>query len=492
MDTEVTLGDLDLSTVKTRTVKGAVTLISRSFLIQPITLGGFFLLTLFLGKPEIGLFIAVNDLVSILGYFSDVGLAASLIQKKAQLSLDDLRTTFTIQQSLVATLIIITLIASPWLTNFYHITGSGLWLLYSLLFAFFLASLKTIPSVIAERKLHFDIIIAVEIVENLVFYTVAVILAWRGAGVLAYAAAVAARGVIGTALMYYLSPWPAGLAFSKSSFKTLMSFGLAFQANSLLAVIKDRFMNLILWRVIGAEGVGIIGWSQTWSQKPLRLIMDNITRVTFQSFARLQDHPAELRSAIEKTLFFVSSTTFPAVGGLAVLAPLLVSLIPKYSKWEPALFSLGLYCFNTAWAAVSTPLTNTLNALGKVKWNTYLMIMWTALAWVLTPALAHLYGYNGVAIATAIIAVSSLVPILVVRRLTGFSINKSTTKPLIATAIMMVVAWYLTKVLPANFYYFIVNVSVSVIVFVLVLFALVGPSLIADGKNILYAFVHKK
>src|SRR3989338_40941 len=113
MGTEVTLGDIDLDTVKARSVTGVVTLVSRSFVIQIISTIGFFLLTVFLGRQEIGLFIAVNDLVSILGYFSDIGLAASLIQKKDQVTLTDLRTTFTIQQIIVLVLIGLMILLAP-------------------------------------------------------------------------------------------------------------------------------------------------------------------------------------------------------------------------------------------------------------------------------------------------------------------------------------------------------------------------------------------
>src|SRR3989338_10954529 len=130
MDAEVTLGDVDLATVKARSLTGVVTLISRSFILQLVATGGFFLLSIYLGRPEIGLFIAVNDLVSILGYFSDIGLAASLIQKKDKVTLADLRTTFTLQQLIVVILIACTLIASPWIIAYYQVTGSGVWLFY--------------------------------------------------------------------------------------------------------------------------------------------------------------------------------------------------------------------------------------------------------------------------------------------------------------------------------------------------------------------------
>lgn len=486
MAEEVTLGDVDLTTVKARTISGIATLISRSFLLQIVSTAGFLALSIFLGRPEIGLFIAVNDLVSILGYFSDIGLAASLIQKKDKVSLIDLRTTFTVQQIIVLLLLILAFVLTPWLSSFYHIAGSGLWLLYGLLAAFFLASLKTIPSIILERQLQFKQLAAVEVIETLVFYCVAVLLAWQGKGVVSYAWAVILRGVVGTILIYVISPWKVGLAFSKSSFKTLLGFGLPYQINTLVATVKDRFINIILWKIIGADGVGIIGWAQTWSQKPLRFIMDNVTRVTFPSFSRLQDHPEELKRAIERTLFFISLITFPILGGLAVLAPQMVKLIPKYSKWEPALLALMLYCFNSAWASVSTPLTNTLNAIGKVKINTYLMLMWTTLTWLLVPTMAHKFGYNGVAYATAIIALSSIVPIIIVKRLTHFSLLNSVVKPFIATIVMITASHFL---LSANI---LVNILLSGSIFAFTIYLIVGPSLATDSRKLIYALLGKK
>lgn len=490
MAEEITLGDVDLTTVKVRTLSSIVTLISRSFILQLVATGGFFLLSIFLGRPEIGLFIAINDLVSILGYFSDIGLAASLIQR-SKVNLTDLRTTFTIQQVIVLLLLLITLVISPWLTNYYHISSPGVWLLYSLLAAFFLASLKTIPSIVLERQLHFDILAAIEVIETLVFYAIATILAWQGRGVIAYAWAVLIRGIVGTSLLYLLSPWKIGFAFSISSLKSLLSFGVPYQINSLLAVVKDRFVNIILWRIIGADGVGIIGWAQTWSQKPLRFIMDNVTRVTFPSFSRLQAHPQELKKAIEKTLLFISLITFPILGGLAILSPQLIKLIPKYTKWEVALFPLILYCFNSAWASIATPLSNTLNALGKVKINTYLMIMWTSLAWLLTPFLAIKFGYLGVAYATAIISIFSLIPILIVKHFTHFSLTDSVIKPTLATLAMMSFSYALTLFLDLNLINFLINIFSSSLVFGALIYFMVGKSLISDSARLLYAFRKK-
>ncbi|MCX6724791.1 MAG: oligosaccharide flippase family protein, partial [Candidatus Shapirobacteria bacterium] len=121
--------EMNLAAVKNRAVKGIVFLSGRMFLLQGISFFGFFLLTIFLGKEEIGLFFAVSEIVAILGYFSDVGLAAALIQSKEKPTTQEIRSTFTIQQVLVISLLVLTLALTPWLKSFYHIDQAGVFLL---------------------------------------------------------------------------------------------------------------------------------------------------------------------------------------------------------------------------------------------------------------------------------------------------------------------------------------------------------------------------
>lgn len=429
---------LDVSAVKERAAKGALTLTGRMFLVQAISFFGFFLLTIFLDKAEIGLFFAVSELVAILGYFSDVGLAAALIQKKEEPSREDIRSTFTIQQILVITLCILVLAFSPWLRRFYNIPPAGIWLLLSLVFGFFLASLKTIPSVLLERKLKFGPLVLVELAESLFFYGIAVFFAWRGFGVLSYALAILFRGFVGVILIYIISPWQIGLAISKESLKHLLKFGAPYQANTFLAVIKDRLMNVFLWRIIGATGVGILGWAQKWAQMPLRFIMDSVMKVTFPAYARIQESKEELRRAVEKTLFFMALLVFPILTGISFLAEPLVNIIPRYQKWDSALLALYFYCFNSAWAAVTTPLTNALAAIGKMKVVFKLMIMWTSLTWIFFPLLAAKFGYNGVALASAIVSMSSVVAIILANKYINFRFFSAVGKPMLASLIMAI------------------------------------------------------
>lgn len=484
-------GGISLQEVKNRAVKGVAALTGRTFILQIVAFIGFFFLTVFLDKAEMGLFFAISELVAILGYFSDVGLAAALIQKKENPDERDIRSTFTVQQALVLLLIAVVALLTPWLKNYYQINRDGLFLLWSLVAGFFFASLKTIPSVLLERKLRFDLLVIVEIAETIIFYGLAVLLAWRGLGVASYAWAVLIRGVVGLILIYILSPWKIGFSLNKNSLKGLLKFGVPYQSNTFLAVIKDRFMNVFLWRIVGAAGVGILGWAQKWAQTPLRFVMDSVMKVTFPAYSRMQENKKELSLAIEKTIYFVSLLVFPMLLAMAVLVRPLISVIPRYDKWNVAVAALWFFIINSAWGAITTPLTNVLTAIGKIKTVLSLMVMWTVLTWIIYPLMAIKYGYNGVAAAAAIVSCSSIVAILVTRRAVCFNILQSLKTPVIGTVFMGGVIFMLNRVLLANIAGIVGICVIGLISYFGMILVIEGNGFIADVNRLIHAFKNR-
>jgi O-antigen/teichoic acid export membrane protein len=101
------------SELKKKTFSGVGVLVLRSILVQPISFLGFIFLSVFLQRWELGVFWAVSEIVGFLGYFSDVGLAAAVIQKKEEPTKEELRATFIIQQILVLLCILVALLLLP-------------------------------------------------------------------------------------------------------------------------------------------------------------------------------------------------------------------------------------------------------------------------------------------------------------------------------------------------------------------------------------------
>lgn len=409
----------------------------RNFGIQAIATLGFFLLTLLLGTGEVGLFAIVAESVGILGYFSDIGLASALIQQKEEPTTKELRSTFFIQQSLVLIALLLMFFIYPRVSQTKGYSQKELLITISLCFAFVAASLKTIPSILLERHLNFQLLSTIDIVENITFYLVAVIFAFLNFGGYSYAIATFVRSSFGLIIIYYKSPWPIGLDFCLSSIKKLFRFGIPFQLNSFIAMAKDKLSNLLVAGIIGREAFGLLSWAQKGPRIPLSL-MDSIMRVSFPAFSRLQHNKETLTKALEKSLSLIALLTFPALAGICLIAPDIVNIIPKYSKWQPAVFLLYFFSINAAIAAITTPLTNAFNAVGKITITTKFMIMWTILTWLFYPVLSLKYGYTGTAIATLIVGCSSIFVWFTANAFFSFNIFKTIVKPLVGTIFMII------------------------------------------------------
>lgn len=465
-------GQLNVDTIKKRAVKGAAILTGRNIFIQAITFFSTALLTVFLEPQEYGVFFLVSAVINFLAYFGDIGFAASLIQRKEELTKTDLRTVFTVQQVLVLALLLLVLLVTPLLKIIYSLSSQATYLFWALGLSLFLSSLRTIPTVLMERKLEFNKWVIPQIIETIAFNLTAVYLAWQGFGVTSFTIAVLVRGFLGLFVTYLIQPWMPAFSFSFSSLKSILNFGIPYQANTLLAMIKDDGMILFLGSILGPAGIGLLGWAQKWAYSPLRFFMDQVIKVTFPAFSRLQDQKKELSNAVSKSIFFICLLVFPSLVMLNLLAPTLVEIIPKYNKWNPAITALFLISITSALAAITTPLTNTLSAIGKISVTFRLMIMWTVATWVFVPFLTFQNGLNGAAFGFTLVGLTSVIALYIVSKYIEIDYFTSVGKPIIATIVMGFLVLLIRSVTERSVFQAFLMIATSFISYTFIIFIL--------------------
>lgn len=475
--------EISLETVKDRTVKGVVVLTGRYFFLYAITLISQGILGALLTTSQFGIFGIVSAIINFLVYFSDIGLAAALIQKKEKIDKADLKTTFTVQQVLVLTLLVCVFIASPYIQKFYNLDRASIYLLYALGTSFFLSSLKTIPSVLLERGLHFEKLAISNILESIAYNICLVFFAWKGFGITSFTIAVLVRGVVGLVALYAFQPWTPSFTISRASLSKLLRFGIPYQINTFIAVLKDDGLTLVLGKIMGVGPLGILVWAQKWIQIPLRVVLDNVARVTFPAFSRMQDNKSDLERSVTRSIFFTTALVFPATIAIVILFPVVMNIIPKYHQWLPAILPLTLLSINVFFAAVTTQLTNLLNAIGKIKITSVLMVMWTVLTWVFVPFLAKKFGVEGAAGGYALVGLSSVIAIFIVKKYVNFSLTDGALKPFFASIVMGATLLVLRAMLPQNLASLGALVVAGIVVYFFCILALVGVSLVEDVKK---------
>ena len=436
---------MELDDLKGKTIRSVVALVGRTVFLQATSLVAFFFLGIFLSPSAIGIFIAVSALLRIFSLFTDVGLGAALIQKKEELDEDDLKTTFTIQEILVVTAVLVGFALTSVVARYASLDVQGVFLYKVLLITLFISSLKALPSLLLERKLAFETQVIPQIVEALVFNFLVVVLAYKGFGVDSYSWAILVSALAGLPLYYLLSPWKIRLGISRHKARHLLTYGIAYQGKSVLAVIKDDLLTVFLAGLVGTAGVGYWGWAQRWAYSPFRLIVDSVTRVTFPAYSRVQHDQEVLRKGIEKSLFGVSLVLFPILTAMIFLMKPVITFIPKYSKWELALPSFYFLCLGAGVSALSNILVNAMDATGRVKTTLGIMIIWIILTWTLTLVLVAKFGFTGISMASFLVTLTIVITVFLLKRYVSFSFVRPIIRPIFSCLFMGISMFFVLR-----------------------------------------------
>lgn len=431
--------DEEISQIKRRGVLSAGSLFFQSSFSAALGFIAFFILTLKSGTYLLGIYNTVLAMISFFSYFTNLGLAAAIIQKP-EVKKEDLSTAFYIQ----FVLSILAIVAGFFLTNyifkFYKdLPPSAVYLYWGLLVSFFFLSLKTIPSVLLEKKIKIYKVVVVQMVENTVFYLSVIIFSLLGYDIYSLLIAVLARSIIGVVLIYFMQPWVPSLTFSWQSAKGLLSYGIPFQGNSFLALIKDDLLIIYLGGVIGFQQLGVVAFAKKYAEFSIRLIMDNLNRVAFPIFSRFQKDKNLLKKAVEKILLYQSIILFPAIVGLMFVFPSILKFIPGYfDKWSVALVSFYFFSLSAFFVSLYSPFINLFNAIGRVKTSLLFMVLWTVLTWALVPLFNRLFGFNGISIAFFVMSLTFVFVILAAKKNVDFSLINSYRAPILATFVMAI------------------------------------------------------
>ncbi len=432
--------------VKDRAIKGTMTLAIQRIAIRAVDALGIIFLARLLTEIEFGIFGIINFIVfTLFGFLSDIGLGASLIQKRTTLKRVDTATVFTVQILLVLIINILVWLLSPTLVRLYQLSAPQIWLLRSTAFCLLITCFKTIPSALLQRNLLYQKLLIPEITESVAYNLVAVMLAVLGFGVWSLTGALLLRTLLGAIVLGFVSPWSISLTINRNSLKELLKFGLPYQANSLLALLKDNLTPTVIAFFYGPAAVGFVNLAQSIAAKPME-VTNVVNRVVFPTFAKIQDDKVRVGIWLEKGVRLMAYLYLPLVFGLLVSAQPVLRLVyaAKSDKWLPALPALYPFLLGAIPVVFTTTATNVLFSLGESRTVLRLMIIYTILTWVVGFPLIVNLGFEGIAWAGVVVGLSSV--FLVSRNLKkakiSFSLVGAIKAPLLASILMALILWW--------------------------------------------------
>jgi len=323
-----------------------------------------------------------------------------------------------------------------------------------------------------------------------VFYSVVIIMSLMNFDIFSLVVAVIARSLVGVILIYIMNPWAPKLIFSKSAAKSLLSYGVPFQGNSFLALIKDDLMIIYLGAVIGFEKLSIVTFAKKYAEFSIRMIMDNINRVAFPIYSQFQNNKVLLKKSVEKILFYEALFIMPIIIGSVFVFDNLLRLMPGYyTKWQIALVSFYFFSFSALFVSLYSPLINLFNAIGKVKLTLVIMVILTALNWIFIPPLIKLFGFQGISVAFFIISFAFIFVFIKAKSTVDFSLKNAFGGPIISSMVMVVylvlIKFWVSKFLTNNILLTSLAIVGSALVYFSIIYRIKGRALFDEIKDLI-------
>lgn len=400
-----------------KAARGAAALGVRQVLNYSANIIGGVILARLLSPGNFGFYAVVGLFLAFLNIFGGTGIAGNLIRTLEDPTVESYRTVFAAQQMVVGTVCVAVWFASPWLSGLYHLQMQGMWFFRLSSVSLFLTSLMVIPQVKMERGLNFDRLALIEVCQAVSFNVAAVLLAWRGFGILAFAGGLILRSAVGALLANVISPWTPRWHWDFAEVKSHATFGVLLQGGQFLAMVKDSITPLFIGMFLGTSQMGYATWAMTFASYPILLLMP-MQRLYLPFFAKLQDDKAALVRFVPRSLWIANVVSAP----LAILSVALAHSITSLIFGEKWLVALPLfYCFSfiNLSAPVAAVHMGLLNAIGKPQLTLWVIFLAMLGIWVMGVPMVMHFGLFGFGLTIATISLVNVVLYWMVWKETG-------------------------------------------------------------------------
>ncbi len=394
--------------VRTRAIRGALSVGVRNLLVRVLGLVGVIALSRLLDPHAFGL-LAFGLTLKVLGEMvATGGLATGLIRREEPPTAEEFGGMVFFQVAISLALVgVLGLAGIVW--------GDGALIAAIMALALPISAFR-VPSVITlERTLDWGLIAKAEVTETLVYNVVAVLAVVAGAGVWGVAGASVVQGLVGTAIL--VTAGPVGLVRPRrriAIISSLLRFGVKFQSVSFVAVGREQGLNLIVAAVGGVATLGV--WSIAYRMlQAILLLLQSLWRVSYSAMARAMEAGDDVGVLVSRVLRI--STTFvtlPAVC-LAGSAPALVHVVFG-DAWAgaAAILPWGAAAL-VIWGGVSTACTGVLQARGDITRFLVVVVAQSVVWWGVTAALVPSMDAEGVGagmLAGAVVYVAGVVVLM--------------------------------------------------------------------------------
>lgn len=266
---------------------------------------------------------------------------------------------------------------------------------------FIIASLCISPNAMLVRGLKMKEKAITSLSALIVSGTVAVIMAIKGFSYWSLATQQILYNVVICFGRFYYTRWCPTLKVDFAPVRQMFSFSYKVLITAVLTTINNNVLTVIFGRLFPAQAVGNFTQANKWNTMANQMVTNTMAQVAQPVFTQVTDDKERQRRVFGKMLRFTAFLAFPALFGLALVAPQVI-LLAIGDKWVDSIPLLQILCISGAFIPLYTVYQNLFLSQGKS--DTYMWLSIGQIAIMLTAVLAcHAMGIRTMVIAFACI-----------------------------------------------------------------------------------------
>ena len=461
--------DFDNQNLKQKTARGLFWGFLSSGGMQLLNLIiGIFLARL-LSPGEYGIVGVLAIFTLIAGNLQDSGFGVALVNIK-DIKHNDYNSVFWFNVGVSLLLYVVLFFSAPLIASFFR-QPCLLSLSRFIFLGFIFSAISIVPNAVLTRALRVKEKAIVSLLALLISGSVAVIMAFKGFSYWSLATQQVLYNVVICVGRYYCARWMPSLHVDFAPVKRMFSFSYKVLITAILTTVNNNVLTVIFGRLFPAQAVGNYYQAYKWNTMANQLVSNTLSQVAQPVLTRINDDAGRQRRVFAKMLRFTAFLAFPAMFGLALVAPQLI-LITIGDKWVDCIPLLQILCLSGAFIPFYTLYQNLFLSLGKSDTFMWLSISQIAII-LLTVFVCRPLGITAMVIAFACI---NILWLLVwqhfLSRLIGyrFSSMMRDLMPFLLISLSVMAATYAVTMPISNIYLLMcARVVVAVLLYVLVM-----------------------
>lgn len=271
----------------------------------------------------------------------------------------------------------------------------------------------TVEYAILQREMKFKEMALIEWITPLIFFPVALAMAWFGYGYWSLIVGHLVANAVSTMGKVYFGGWRPSLKVTRRGLAETVPFGAGVYAKRLLMYAAENLDSLIVGSLFGVTALGYYDKAyNTVSNLGNRMSFG--ANVVFRIFSIIRDDRARFVRAYNKAVLASTFVTIPVLAGLIVAAPEFI-VAAFGDQWLPAVLPFRLLCLAAVFRFMSGNATAVVQASGQVWSEVWRRVVYVALM----VALLFLFRRWGIAGAAVGVLTATVVAVLLMQRLVG-------------------------------------------------------------------------